>query len=316
VSGREGVADSRVEQVQAAASRVFAPMRITPTGPGPFQRTFKCASAGGIVITRITLGPCTVSRPQRLITSTDRELVKIGLHSTGRGVLEQDGRQCELMPGNLVNYVTERPYELTFREPFETIVIGVPKGLLSVRSDLLRRCTALSVPTDSGAPHAVAGFMLSVAQELGASDEFTGNGWPYLADAMVSMVLSELSEVPTDRDDDLADKILAYCLMRLPDPDLSVASVARAHHMSVRQVHKLFECRDITLSAWIRRKRLGRIKRDLADPALSHRTVAAIAMKWGWFSAPHLSRALKAEFGCTAAEIRRTASTFGVASSR
>lgn len=121
-------------------------------------------------------------------------------------------------------------------------------------------------------------------------------------------MISELVDVPTQRlNDELADRILAYCATPLADPSLSVESVARAHRISVRYLHEVLQTRDLTLSAWIRKQRLERIRRDLAEPALADPTVAAIAARWGVLSAPHPSRALKAEFGQTASDIRRLA---------
>ncbi|WP_312868295.1 helix-turn-helix domain-containing protein [Amycolatopsis pithecellobii] len=121
------------------------------------------------------------------------------------------------------------------------------------------------------------------------------------------MVRWELAGIPMASAENLADRVEAYCLAGLADPALSVESVARAHRVSVRYLHKLFESRELSLAAWIRRQRLTRIRHDLADPAFEGRTVAAIAARWGVTDARHLSRALKAEFGVTAAEIRRAA---------
>lgn len=106
---------------------------------------------------------------------------------------------------------------------------------------------------------------------------------------------------------DLADRVLTYCLARLSDPGLSVESVARAHGVSSRYLHKILQPREITLWAWVRRRRLERIREDLLDPAFASRTVSAIAARWGIADPTHLSRALKSEFGRTAAEIRRQA---------
>jgi AraC-like DNA-binding protein len=82
--------------------------------------------------------------------------------------------------------------------------------------------------------------------------------------------------------------------------------VARAHGVSVRYLHKVLAPTGSTLSAWIRRQRLDRIRRDLADESLAGRTASAIAARWGMTDTGHLSRALKAEFGMTAHEIRRS----------
>ncbi|CAM5672365.1 hypothetical protein GCM10010329_42770 [Streptomyces spiroverticillatus] len=110
-----------------------------------------------------------------------------------------------------------------------------------------------------------------------------------------------------------------HTLARLRDPDLCAESVAAHHRISVLpqalnfvraggtpSLHQLFQGRDRTFTAWLRHERLTRIRRDLADPALSHRTATSIAAAWGFLDSTHLSRALRDEFGSTAAELRRT----------
>ena len=103
---------------------------------------------------------------------------------------------------------------------------------------------------------------------------------------------------------DLLDRITGYVLANLGDPTLSVGSVARRHGISPRYLHQLFRRRDRSFAAWVRHERLVRVRRDLLDPALTRRTAAAIAARWGLPDAGHLSRAFRAEFGCTIREFR------------
>jgi len=300
--------DEHVASFEALASEAFAPLRVRSLRAGAFTGTIRAARAGDVVVTRIRCAPCQVRRLPRLITSTDRDLVKATVLTAGRGRVEQDGRRCLLGPGDLVNYATDRPYELTFTEPYDITVVAVPKPLLGVHADGLAARTAVAVPTSHGVQRVVGGFFGTITDVLAeGADGFAGDAGRHLTDALVSMVISELTELRPAHGDDLPDRVLAHCLARLGDPGLTVESVARAHHVSVRYLHKMFQSRSLTLSAWIRRQRLERIRRDLADPALADRTVAAIAARWGVLDATHLSRALKAEFGRTAAEIRRAA---------
>jgi AraC-like DNA-binding protein len=125
----------------------------------------------------------------------------------------------------------------------------------------------------------------------------------------VSLLVTARAEAPPEPAEagtDLTDRILAHTLAHLGDPDLSVGSVARHHGISPRYLHRLFRRRDLTFAAWVRRERLTRVHRDLQDPALATRTTAVIAAGWGIRDPAHLGRALKREFGLTAAEIRLT----------
>jgi AraC-like DNA-binding protein len=300
----------QAEKLQEMGSAAFAPLRVTPVGPGPFRFEFNGAQASDVGLARIATTSCMVRRTSGLITSGDPELVKITLQTRGRSGIEQGGRQCLLTPGDLSVYTSDQPYELAFTEPYEVIVIGVPRAHLGAHADTLQRQSAVRLPTDNGLRHVVGGFFRAMTDTLSAGHaDFSGSVGRHLSDAVTSLIISELvdASIPPP-ESDLADQILAYCMTRLSDPSLSAASVAKAHRISVRYLHKLFQAREFSLAAWIRHQRLQGIRRDLADPALARRTVASISARWGVLSAAHLSRALKAEFGCTAADIRRTMS--------
>ncbi|MCO5994379.1 helix-turn-helix domain-containing protein [Actinoallomurus rhizosphaericola] len=151
----------------------------------------------------------------------------------------------------------------------------------------------------------------AVASSIQRIDDLP-DGWGlHLADALASLLVASFTDTGPRRVEmaaDLTDRIIAYALANLNDPALSVDSVARRHGISSRYLHRLFQRRGTTFAAWVRRERLIRIRRDLQDPALVTRTAAAIAARWGIRDAGHLSRALKREFGRTAADIRREAS--------
>ena len=294
-----------VGELEHALSDVCAPMRIKPEGDRPFTAACRGTRIGDVFIARVRSGPCTILRDPGLIRSTDRELVKLIFLDAGRLAVEQDGRRSLLKPGDMVGYETVRPYELRCLTSSESVIVGVPATSLGAHANLVSRHTAVAAPTDTRLHAAISGFLRDLTEVPGPSNGSAGH---YLADALVSLVIAQLTHVlPPAEPDGLADRVLAYCLAHLSDPELSVEAVARAHRISVRYLHKVLQPREVTLSAWIRRHRLERIRRDLANPALADQTVSTIAARWGVLDATHVSRALKAEFGLTAADIRRHA---------
>jgi AraC-like DNA-binding protein len=284
-----------------------APVRVRPLTDGAFHSAVRSALAGDVRVSVVSGSPCTVTRGPELIGPRDPALLVVALPRIGRAVVEQDGRRCLVEPGGLVNYVTSRPYELTFWETYEMVVVSVPLAALGSHADTLGGRTAVAVTTDRGPRDVVATLFATLAAKIdGCTAGEASCSEEYLADAIVSLAIAELVDIaPQGAGDDLADRVLAHSLAHLADPGLTVESVARAHAVSVRYLHKVLEPRGTTLSAWIRSQRLERIGRDLADESLRGRTLSAIAARWGMTDAGHLSRALKAEFGMTATEIRR-----------
>jgi AraC-like DNA-binding protein len=103
----------------------------------------------------------------------------------------------------------------------------------------------------------------------------------------------------------LLRRIHAFIEQHLHDPDLSPATIAAAHHISLRYLYKLFEAQQTTVAGWIRRRRLERCRRDLLDPALLGRPVSAIGTRWGLPNPAHFSRAFRAAYGLAPVEYRR-----------
>jgi len=101
--------------------------------------------------------------------------------------------------------------------------------------------------------------------------------------------------------------VQAFIQQNLGDPQLSPGAIATAHHISLRSLHQLFHDEGLTVAGWIRQRRLERCRRDLTDPGLAARPVAAIAATWGFASAADFSRAFRATHGMPPAEYRRSA---------
>lgn len=299
----------RLEQFQDAASQAFVPVKLrAPTGTG-FHATIGGTTINGLVISRIAGTPCWVRRDARTIGSADPEMLKVALHRRGRAGVEQDGRQCTLQPGDFVAYDTTRPYYLRYWDDFDITVVAIPRSRLGLNADLIGQRSASALSANPAVRSVVSACLTGLG---GSLDEMSRAAGMHLADALVSLVISAFVDDSSWRGEpetDIGDRVLAYCLANLADPNLSVNSVARQHGISVRYLHKLLSKRGVSPAAWIRRERLHRIHRDLSNPALANLTTAEIAARWGILDPAHLGRALKAEFGQTAKDIRRAALT-------
>jgi AraC-like DNA-binding protein len=99
-------------------------------------------------------------------------------------------------------------------------------------------------------------------------------------------------------------RIRAFIEQRLADPELTPATIAAEHHISLRYLHKLFHGQGITVAGWIRDRRLERCRRDLADPTLTARPISAVAARWGFTNPAHFSQAFRAAYGLSPRQFR------------
>ena len=101
----------------------------------------------------------------------------------------------------------------------------------------------------------------------------------------------------------LVTRIEAYVQQHLADPALSPESIAHAHHISVRQLYKLWSGRELGLAEWIMRGRLEAARRGLRrNESIG---IAALARRWGFTDATHFGRRFRAAYGLSPREWRQ-----------
>lgn len=87
--------------------------------------------------------------------------------------------------------------------------------------------------------------------------------------------------------------------------EIRPATLAAEHHISVRQVHRIFSHTGETLMQYVKRRRLDGFAGDLRDPALDHLKISEVAAKWGMLDAAMLSKQFRAAYRMPPREYRK-----------
>jgi AraC-like DNA-binding protein len=303
---------SRLEYLHQSMAETLVPLDIRPAvGPAGLRETSVTRDAGGVRVVAMTLSPGEAARTPRLIRRSDPGLCKIDVLSSGSLVVDQDGRQAELGPGDLTFVDFSRPCAWMSRTPVEGVAVMFPRELLPLRDDELARLTGQRIRGHRGA----AGLASTLARQL--PDHLVSGADGNLARLGASVVdlMSVALATRLDRgaaaapaQGALVVRIQAFIEQHLADPGLSPATVAAAHHISVRYLHKLFQEWDSTVAGWIRRRRLERCRLDLLDPRLRSRPVGAIGARWGFVNAGHFNNVFRTAYDTTPGEYRRSVS--------
>lgn len=289
-------------------------MRISPDVPLHGEITTGRLSDVGVANVR-TSTPHGVHRTPGLIRKGDADLYRLVLPISGHPRLAQDGREVVLSPDTFGVYDFSRPYDLVYTDAVELAVFGFPRGLLPVPPGAVDRLTATAIPT-TGVGGLLAPMLGRVAREIGQYDPATA---ARLAPIMLDLLGTALAEHagrpgPAESSEQtLLFRVEAFIEQHLRDPDLTPATIAAAHHVSLRQLQRLFAAEQTSVSAWIRRRRLERCRRDLADPARSGLTVGAVGARWGLPDAAHFSRLFRTAFGVPPVDYRRMSLTSAAA---
>jgi AraC-like DNA-binding protein len=305
----------RLEYWRTALSEAFVPLSTVPLGARaePLEGTLRHAVLGPVQVAEVSGSRQFVRRDRALIRAGDPDWIKIGLQLHGCGVLSQDDREAVLTPGEFAAYVTARPYSLAFGTSFRMLVLMCPRSALGLSAAELAQLTAVTISDRSGVGALVSPFLANLGRLMGRSaPPLSQPAGQHLAESILDMLAASLTEAGNDsgalarccRPDNLLHQIRDYIETNLARTDLSPASIASTHHISVRYLQKLFAREGDTVGGWIRSRRLERCRRDLRDPRLAGHSVAAVAARWGLVDAAYFSRAFRIAYGVTPSEYR------------
>jgi AraC-like DNA-binding protein len=134
-----------------------------------------------------------------------------------------------------------------------------------------------------------------------AMDGYTPGSPGRLAQHLVGLLTVMFADASRGLEEDPEHGILQdaqeYIERNLADPVLSPDRVAAALFVSTRSLHRLFEAEGLTVSGWIRQRRLENCRIDLDDLSYDALPVARIGAKWGLREAAHFSRIFKTAYG-------------------
>lgn len=283
-------------------SNSFVPLEVTSDDAGAFRGRMKSRAVGEILITEISASSHQVHRTPSLIAQNDKKYIKMSLQMSGSGLLLQDGRQAVLGAGDIAIYDTSRPYTLEFHGDFRSLVVMFPHSHIDLPADALARLTATRIVGDEGIARLVGPFLIHLARNM---DRLVGHSGVRLVhnaiDLVTTVLYSQLDSTDHDASNShrasLLREVHAYIDTHLSDPELSPRDIAAATFISTRHLHGIFKEQGVTVSAWIRSRRLEHCRRDLTDPLLDSKPVSAIAARWGFTDASHFSRLFRATFG-------------------
>jgi AraC-like DNA-binding protein len=294
-------AADRVDFVRQMTADTWVPMDCDSDHRASYWAEFRASGLGAMQVVVMDVMPITVRRTPTLISEADPDLLKVLLVcGEGSSVVEQGGRQARLSAGEFAFYDTRRPYVVHCGvggdRPTRLLTFMFPPSLLPLSRSRIRQLAAVRIPATVGLGDLTSQFLLQLGRGV---DHYSPAEAARLSTVALEVLGTRLAReldvrdwgTPEARRHALLTTVQAFIQQHLGDPRLSPAAIAAAHHISLRALHQLFHDEGLTVAGWIRHQRLERCRRDLSDPALALRPVAAIAARWGFSSASDFTRA-------------------------
>ncbi|MFF7212797.1 helix-turn-helix domain-containing protein [Streptomyces sp. NPDC008238] len=299
----------RAEYWRDAVQRAFTRLDIRTAETSELHGAIRRTCLAGVQAGFLEASRQQMARTAPLIAADGDGSLMVSLQHSGGSVAVQDGRETLLSAGELVILDNRRPYVLDFTGPVRQHVATVPRQMLDLPDSLLRLATGRAYSPGQG----IGGVLASYVDGLVTTTDHcicAQDANRFLRQGIVDVLTALVALEGTTGEQSAAERALlqhvrAYIRGHLDDPALSPASVAAAHHVSVRYLYQLFQDEPLTVGRWIRRLRLEACRRDLVRPEFAGRTVAAIAHRWGFASHAHFSRTFRAVYGLSPAEWRQ-----------
>ncbi|MGW2331325.1 helix-turn-helix domain-containing protein [Streptomyces sp. NPDC001700] len=303
----------------------MVPMELRSAHEDDFRATMWGMDLGRVTVAGSSFPSLWTQRTKTHIRRSDPELYHLQLNLRGEADMVHGGVTTTLGDRQFMLTCTSLPYEGAIaRGRTDELTIGIPPSLLPFPVADLNQLLGRQLSGRTGIGALLADVLIRLGAEHAAYRPADAQRLgTVVADLLTALLAHELDGsdaetgpatlrmAPESHRNALVLRIQDFARRNLHTSDLTPASIAAAHHISVRYLHRLFERQGHTVAAWIRAQRLERCCQDLADPALGGTPIHAIAARWGFSHAADFSRAFRGTYGMPPREFRRTALSQG-----
>ena len=294
------------ERLAAAAAPMNVRFRCAPENVSYRVEFWQLGRARLICSTGF--GGMHLARTPRLVQQQGPELVAVGLQLHGSGFHTQSGYTQNTAPGGLSVLDFTLPFECGLSESASAGNLIIPADDLGVPPDVIH-CAQRALP---GSPvyDLVRGHITRLVRD---ADKITEpRDAAMIGRAAIELARALVVSAPRDHlggngiwNQTLATRLATYVGQHLRDPDLCAEELARVHHISKRQVYKLWSGHEASLSQWIIQERLAGARADLSAADNSRMTISAIAHKWGFTDTTFFSRRFREAYSMSPREWRQ-----------
>ena len=292
------------------ATRAHVPTLVETSHRPNFVASIESRAFGAIQVSHLTHPPLQARRTPAMVRGGDVDVLLISHIQSGSLTVHGDRDEVTAEAGTVLVVDTSRPATVVNQSTVVDTVVTLPTPMLGLRRAHLD--AMLARPVLAG--HGIGGLLAHVMNDL------VRNGGTYesaVATTLTTTILDLVRAaarltIGSRRPVDTAERdrirrlgIYSYIRTHLTNPDLTPDAVAAAHGISVRQLNRILQDDGTSPSAWIRRERLERCRRELLDPLTAALPIAAIGSRWGFADPVTFNRAFQREYGIPPGEYRR-----------
>lgn len=291
------------DQWQSVLSETHLPWatRVSP-GDAPFEASIKRWWIDDLALVDCNCGPSSGTRQRRQIGMTDGDFFIVLINRAGHESVSQNDVTVDLCPGDAVGWDSGTPARFTVWQQLSKRSLIIPRSAIEEVGGAPWARSGVRLESSCPATTLLTAYLDSLSMSLPLlSPSALSGARNATLELLIGALRPDVAGVSSSSHPAIRESIDRYIERHLLDRELSPGSIAQAHGVSVRTVNRVFEATGQTVSDVVRIRRLARARVDLAKTSSS---VAAIADKWGFADASHLSRTFKARYGTSPREFR------------
>lgn len=291
-----------IAQWQSVASHVYVPLHCRPVADEFAARVDVLKLSPFLSLSRLKTGSVTVQRSAAMASKAPEQDLLFALQLGASGSVTQHGRRAFLNPGDGAFYETTRPYEIDHQMAGQDEVIAkIHRSALHLPQTAVSEGCGNLIGSDDPRLRVLSSYLLALYDEAAKLNPRTRFEMAAVCvDLIETLLRPETATGGTGFGrEQLREQLQTHIHDHLHRTQLSVNTLARDHHVSVRAVYQAFEETGEPPASYIRRLRLRRAVSLLPDAAAGTRTIGSIAGECGFHDASAFARAFKRSHGLT-----------------
>ncbi|WP_285409949.1 helix-turn-helix domain-containing protein [Variovorax sp. efr-133-TYG-130] len=220
----------------------------------------------------------------------------LGYLIDGTAKVSQGGREASFRSGDMILYDSARPFDF-FTAPRKMYALRLRREQLLSRLPRAESMTATVIDSKRPGLMALQSMIVEAATTAFPDAAVADRYLSALLDVVALSMGPQSDQRQAVHERDLFTKVCAYIRERYASAELSLQSLAQAHHVSERTITRAFAMHNQTPMKLVRSVRLQASHRALSGGQA--RSVTSTAFDCGFTDLSHFSRAFRAEFGCT-----------------
>jgi AraC-like DNA-binding protein len=263
---------------------------------------------GAMTLTDTLSSPQSVLRQNRHIARLEKDCYFLGLAQSGCVNIRHAASSMTMHAGVGALYCASEPYALRCDIKLRSFWAELPRQAFASRFDSEAPPLIARLNLSRGLGRIAVEFCAAMALE---GDELDAQSRAKLGEQFMDIVALAIGADP-DRQSEAEisvrrarlRSVKTYIDEHLTDPRLSLRKIAEKNGISLRYLHQLFRPIDMSVSEWVRMRRLQRCYDLLTSPTHRTHSITEIAYSMGFSSSSHFSNLFRAHFGLRPSDVR------------